>query len=110
MAQNPSFLKAHGITPITMPEGVATMIHAAVPIAGCYRSYFDNTADAIFAIGRDEEIERLKHEFDTFEAVYNRLVGAAIVIDDYRALTGVEPHGIVVTMLDIMYHTIEVEG
>lgn len=82
---------------------VATMIKAAHPIMACYVSYFDNKYDAAFALGRDEEIKRYKHEYDSFEAVYNRLVGAAALIDNVRILDGEESHGIVCTMLDIFY-------
>lgn len=86
---------------------VSTMIKAAHPIMKSYLSYFDHVYDGAFAIGRDSKIEKVKHEFDSFEAVYNRLVGAATLIDNARVLEGEESHGIVVTMLDIFYSYID---
>ena len=90
-----------------MNVSTLTLIKAAHPLMKSYLSYFDDIYDGAFAIGRDHIIERVKHEYDSFEAVYNRLVGAATLIDNARALMGVEPHGIVVTMLDIFYSYID---
>ena len=86
---------------------VATLIKAAHPLMGSYLAYFDNVYDGAFAIGREAELEYVRHKYDTFEAVYNRLVGAATLIDNARVLEGEETHGIVVTMLDIYYSHID---
>lgn len=82
---------------------VSTLVSAASPIMAAYLSYFDDPYDGAFAIGRDTEIERVKHTYVSFEAVYNRLVGAATLIEGARVLEGDEGHGIVCTMLDIFY-------
>lgn len=86
---------------------VATLIKAAHPLMMNYLSYFDDIYDGAYAIGREAELEEVKHKYDSFEAVYNRLFGAATLIENARVLEGEEPHGIVVTMLDIYYSHIE---
>lgn len=82
---------------------VATLIKASQPIMSQYISFFDNQYDAAFAIGREGEIDRMKRSYDSFDAVYNRLIGAAMLIENARAAEGEEGHGLIVTMLDIFY-------
>lgn len=85
-----------------MSVSIKDVLKATAPIAKVYVSYFDSIDDALFVIARPREVERMDEDFDSFKAVYNRLVGAAITLDHLRLVAGEETRGVTTSMKDIV--------